>query len=161
MNWLKALGFAFCVVIMLLMAGCVEEYSETPEASSMPSSMPAPTSTPTSSPTLTPIKIDSFDLALEFDDNPIAAEAKYKGHLIEVSGMVLDIKKIMGTPYVKLEGIDEYGLSCVMCEFSASTEAQLIPLKKYDWATIRGSYSGYTMNRVSLEKCELVSIEKG
>ena len=100
-------------------------------------------------------------MAWEFDENVIAAEAKYEGQIIEVSGVVLDIdKRLMGEPYVKLDGIDEYGFSCVMCTFPSGSESQLIPLKKYDWVTIRGHYTDYRMNRVALDKCELISIEE-
>ena len=142
-------AFAFCV-LLLLCAGCLEA----PQESAFPES------TVTPEPESTPIIIDSVDLALEFDDNELAAEAKYEGQVLEVSGVILDITEIGGKPYVKLDGLDEYGFSCVMCEFSSDTESQLYPLMKYDWATIRGTYSSYTMSRVKLEGCELVSVEK-
>lgn len=161
--------FVLGIILVASIPSPPSSNTELPEASTptvtsspIPTSTPISTPEPTPEPTITPIRIESFDLSWEFDDNAITAEAKYEGQIIEVSGMVLDIDRdLTDTPYVNLEGMDEYGLSCVRCEFSASTESQLMPLKKYDWATIRGSYSDYRMSRVVLENCELISIEEG
>jgi len=148
-------AIALCVIFLCCMAGCLDESQTVPAT---PTGQPtAITATPTSTPIT--LKVDSFDLALEFDDNELAAEAKYEGRLIEVSGMILEITEIGGKPYVKLDGLDEYGFSCVMCEFSEDRVSQLYSLRKYDMVTIRGAYSNYIMSRVKLEDCELMSVD--
>lgn len=163
----KVIGLVVIALVAgAMFVGCVEEESPAPTPTPTPTSeieetpRATPTPTPTPEPTPTPIKVDSFDLALEFDDNSIAAEAKYEGQIIEVKGDILDIDRdLSDTPYVKLYGLDEYGISCVMCRFSPSAESQLLQLRKYDVVTIRGSYSEYRMSRVVLENCELVRVE--
>lgn len=135
------------ITIMVMFAGCVEEgITPTPITTS-----PMETITPTEI-----TRIDAIDLAIEFDENEIAAEQKYKGKIIEVEGMITDFGiDILDKPYLTLAGIDEYGLTDIACYFPSEAATELATLAKWDEVIVRGECRGKTMH-VMLKNCELV-----
>ena len=152
------------VASIVLITGCIEEPPSIPSPS--PTLTPTPTQTPPTIPTPAPtsspipeptyIKIDSFDLAWEFDENVIAAEAKYEGQIIEVSGMITGFgKDVLGNPYLKLEGLDEYGFSDVVCYFPSGARSELAALQKYGEVVVRGE-CGYFAGHTNLKNCKLI-----
>ena len=72
--------------------------------------------------------ISANDLYEEFDKNEIAAEAKYKGKDVVVTGVVVDVKKnIVGQPLVNL---DAGTLRYVSCRFPKTSTSLLIHIQK-------------------------------
>ena len=64
----------------------------------------------------------------EFTDNEIAAENKYKGKKVNISGKISSIKKnIANQPVINL---DAGPLSYISCRFDKNYEDKLIGLKK-------------------------------
>lgn len=75
-------------------------------------------------------EITASKLYAEFVKNEIAAEAKYKGNRITVTGKVIDIKKnIAGQPLVTLEADT---LSYISCRFPKDAISQLAKIQKDD-----------------------------
>lgn len=101
------------------------------------------------------IKIDSVTLWNEYKANEVAADAKYKGKILEISGEVTDIKKdISDTMYVALKG-DKY-IGSVKCSFPKEWTEQLMKLQKGQILVIKGECEGLMMV-VNIKKCEIIN----
>jgi hypothetical protein len=100
--------------------------------------------------TLTAVELDR-----EFNQNKFAAESKYKGKVVEVSGTVErvgdDVKKYRLT--LELTGFD--GMT-VDCDFSTTKKSELAALKPGTAVTVRGKCIGTRDDYVTLEDCVIV-----
>ena len=97
------------------------------------------------------VKISASRLYKEYDANEIAADQKYKGKIIEVTGVIRDIgNDIMNNAYVTLAG-DEY-FGDIQCYFNK--KSVVAKLSKGKRITIIGSCSGLLMN-VQMDNCIL------
>jgi hypothetical protein len=100
------------------------------------------------------IKISAEDLFAEYEKNGVAADNKFKGKEIEVSGEIESIDKdFLDELFVNLKG-DEIGMLGVQCYFKDKNNNDLSNLKKGDSITIIGIGNGKTIN-VTLKKCRL------
>jgi hypothetical protein len=97
-------------------------------------------------------KMSAQDLAWEFEANSIAADAKYKGKVIEVHGFIADIRTVLGSPTVQLT--DGFHILGVSCEFRRADKGQVMSLTKGREVTIRGTCGGKVLN-VLLKKCSV------
>lgn len=101
------------------------------------------------------IKVSAITLATAYKDNEVAADAKYKGQIVEVTGIVDTIgKDILDTPYITL-GTTQYSFENIQCMFSKSDEAQLATVTKGKSITLRGEVSGKLVN-VQVNGCSIV-----
>lgn len=102
------------------------------------------------------VKVSAVQLSKAYDENKVAADAKYEGKKLEISGVISDIgKDITGTPYVVLKGV-EYKLFGVQCMFPRAKEAALINLTKGQSLTVQGKLSGELIGNVVVRDCEIV-----
>jgi tRNA_anti-like len=91
-------------------------------------------------------------LAAEYQNNPIAADATYKGRFLTVGGTIQNIgRDILGRPYLVLGGSGPSG--DVQCVFTKEEEPSITKLSKGEYVTVRGEVSG-KMVFVILGKCE-------
>lgn len=103
------------------------------------------------------ISIYATDLYKQYDDNEIAADAKFKDKTVQVTGVIEDFGESWGSPYVTLKGEDGYyTLSYVYCYFSKDAKFQLANLSKGQTITVKGVCSGMSFLSVSVNKCQLV-----
>lgn len=94
-------------------------------------------------------------LADEFDDNSIAAESKYEGKLIYVSGPVGSIDKdILDNPYVSIRG--EYDFASVQCFLTDDEVSTATSLRKGQRIVVAGVVGGTTLG-VTLDGCKVIS----
>ena len=101
-----------------------------------------------------PIAIDAKALTKEYDDNELAADGKYKGKLLSVTGKISDISETFGSVNVSLEG--HQLLQTVMCSFEPSEKQKVAALKKGAIVTLIGTGDGSTAGLyVGLEKCTI------
>ncbi len=108
------------------------------------------------SPTATPIKVTAQALYEAYEENEVAADAKYDDKILEVRGIVESIgKDILDTPYIKLTSGAEYEVWGVQCMFDEKHESELARLTKGQITTIQGRCSGYLIN-VIVRDCVLV-----
>jgi len=111
----------------------------------------------TSAPTEEAIVVTAVQLSREYDDNKVAADAKYEDKIVEVSGVVNDIgKDILDDPYVTLEGISS-SLFGIQCMFPRKDESQLATLSKGQSITLQGRVSGELIGNVILRGCSIVN----
>ncbi len=107
----------------------------------------------------TVITITATALDQEFDDNELAAELKYKGKTLVVSGAIKRITRDdrPGKVTIELSGTPE---STVDCHFDRANQGDLGALVVGQDVTIRGRCRGKVHSYVMLETCALVSEEK-
>ena len=101
------------------------------------------------------IKVSASELYADYKANQVAADTKYKGKTIEVSGTINSIgKDILDTPYVSLNAGDI--LSTVQCMFDKSDSTQLGTLAKDTRITLTGKVRGEVIMNVLLDNCSIV-----
>ena len=95
------------------------------------------------------VKISASKLYKEYNENEIAADEKYKGKIIEVTGVIRDIgNDIMDNAYITLVG-DEY-FGDIQCYFNE--KSVVAKLSKGKRVTVIGSCSGLMIN-VQINNC--------
>ena len=95
------------------------------------------------------VTISASKLYKEYNENEIAADEKYKGKIIEVTGVIRDIgNDIMDNAYITLVG-NEY-LGDIQCYFNE--KSVVAKLSKGKRITVIGSCSGLMIN-VQINNC--------
>ena len=106
----------------------------------------SPKVTPDSNPS---VIITASKLYKEYNSNEIAADEKYKGKIIEVTGVIRDIgNDIMDNAYITLVGNEYFG--DIQCYFNE--KSVVAKLSKGKRITVIGSCSGLMMN-VQINNC--------
>jgi len=140
-----ALFFIFFVIIMIIAVNSPKKTSTS--ASNVSTSVN--TVVPTSTPEEKPIKITASKLADEYDSNKIAADKKYKGKLLEVTGVISDIgTDIMGTPYYALETDKGYIVQCMVPKANID---EMTEFKKGDGIVITRYCKGMLFSFIELD----------
>ena len=106
------------------------------------------------------IEVTATELIAAYDENEVAADNKYKGQILTVTGVVGSIgKDIVDDAYVTLKDeSSDYSFTSVQCYFADDNLDDIAGLKEGDRVVIVGECSGGTMN-VLLKKCDVNSIE--
>lgn len=95
------------------------------------------------------VTISASKLYKEYNENEIAADEKYKGKIIEVTGVIRDIgNDIMDNAYVTLVGNEYFG--DIQCYFNE--KSVVAKLSKGKRITVIGSCSGLMIN-VQINNC--------
>jgi hypothetical protein len=123
----------------MVVAGGIEPPNETVQ-------VPAtPTHTTTNAKPL--IKVPVRQLIKDYDNNEISADQKYKGRLVEISGIVGDIKRdLLGNIYVTVGTGKLIEIPQAQCFFDEASESIAAGLSKGDSVVIRGRVEGLMMN---------------
>lgn len=104
------------------------------------------------------VVVPARQLLKDFEDNPAAAEVKYKGKYLEVSGVVeREGKDGREIPFVILNGGDENSKLKIECFFELAFGEErdhIERLRKGDTITVRGEYDGRVVN-IQLRECVL------
>jgi hypothetical protein len=131
----------FCFAGLIILGGIIWSLSGGGSASS--STKPSPVT----------ITITAIQLWVDFDSDQDAANAKYRGKVINVTGIVNEIGiDRVDTPYVLLTSAD--GLFGVQCLFSSKDELRLAQLSAGQSLTIQGICQGYDLD-VVLKNCSI------
>src|SRR5207253_8964703 len=104
------------------------------------------------------VVVAAADLLKELQDDPAAADRKYKGKYLEVSGVVERRGKGGGGPFVILHAGDEQAPLKIECFFGFLDEEDEAPkdrLAKGQAVTVRGEYGG-RVSHIQLRGCVLV-----
>lgn len=101
------------------------------------------------------MKVAASELYADYKANQVAADTKYKGKTVEVTGTISNIgKDILDTPYVSLSGGEI--LSVVQCMFDKSDQTQLGTLSKDTRITLTGKVRGQVITNVLLDNCVII-----
>jgi predicted PurR-regulated permease PerM len=139
------------VIVLFIIAGVVTGNSGSPvKTATSAKSQPTQQAQPSA------INVSAAQLFSDYSANQVAADAKYKNNLVEVTGIVGNIgKDILDNPYILLTDGQEYSLTGVQCSFSQSDNSQLATVSKGQQITLRGNVSGLMMN-VEVSGCQIV-----
>ena len=101
------------------------------------------------------VVVAAADLLQEFHDDPAAADRKYKGKYLEVSGVVERRGKgLGGAPFIILHGGDEQAPIKIECFLNFADEDDT-RLDKGQAVTVRGEYGG-RVSHLQIRGCVLV-----
>lgn len=101
------------------------------------------------------IAISAGELISAYGENGVSADQKYKGKLLEVTGVVDSIDKdILDEAYVTLGTGEDFELISVQCYFDEKDLDSIMSLKKGDVVTIIGKCDGDLIN-IALLKCQV------
>lgn len=101
-----------------------------------------------------PVSIAAKDLTKAYDDNELAADQKYKGKSLAVSGKIENIAETFGNITVSLQGHNM--VLTVMCSFEDSEKSNVTALKKGQQTTLVGVGEGMTAGLyVGMQKCKI------
>jgi hypothetical protein len=102
------------------------------------------------------VEVTAVELSQAYDDNKVAADAKYEDKTLQISGVIDDIgKDILDAPYVTLKG-RETSFFGVQCMFSRNDEALLANLSKGQQLTLQGKLSGELIGNVLVRGCTII-----
>lgn len=102
------------------------------------------------------ITVSAVKLYQDYKANEVAADVKYKGNTLKVSGEVDSIgKDILDTPYITLKA-DQYGISNVQCMFSKKDVAVLAQVTQDTQITLQGTSAGLALLSPILRGCQIV-----
>jgi hypothetical protein len=125
------------LVFIILAAGSVDTDEDTQEIQSQAASY----------------TVSADQLYSEYNSNEVAADMKYKGKIVIVSGTIQDIgKDIMDNAYIVIGGSGF--LDGVQCTFTKSEQSSIARLSKGQHVTVKGAVSG-KMGNVLISKASL------
>jgi gamma-glutamylcyclotransferase (GGCT)/AIG2-like uncharacterized protein YtfP len=119
-------------------------------------SIPTPTPTPICEPGV--ICVTAAQLCSDYRGNVTAADDKYNGQTLQVSGEVKEIDRdsIIGRSYITLDCGLLLNIDRVWCYFKKAGEAELEQLEKGDWVYVWGEGASTTLaGHPKLEQCTL------
>ena len=135
---------AFCWLFVVIFAVFGAEQSENPSRPSSP--QPAAT-TSNSSLRDNIMNVSAMQIVSEYDNNEIAADSRYKGKYVRISGVVNDIAKdILDNMYVTIGGGADFELRSVQAFFPDKYEGILAELRKGSRITVVCRIDGLMLN---------------
>lgn len=102
------------------------------------------------------ITVSAVDIAKEYKDNEVAAEAKYKGKKVEISGIINSIgKDVLDDVYIVLSNGDEYAIiNNVQCYFKDKEQiSKVAELQKGQEVTLIGTVNSSIAGTVTVKDC--------
>lgn len=106
---------------------------------------------------VTALKVTAVQLAEAYKANEVAADAKYKGKALEISGLVGNIgKDILDTPYITFQTEQYAIINQVQCMFAKNDEQILATLSKGQSVKVSGEVSG-SMGNIIVKGCRIVN----
>lgn len=89
----------------------------------------------------------------DYTTNNIAAEQKYNGHLVKLSGIIHSIARdLFGKPYVVLKG-DQYGVNGIQCMLDDSSMSKVAEIGIGDSITMTGRVKDNALFNILIEGC--------
>jgi hypothetical protein len=97
--------------------------------------------------------LSAHQLYSDYNSNEVAADSKYKGEVVIVTGTIQDIgKDIMDNAYIVIGGGGF--LDGVQCTFTSGQQSSVASLSKGQKVKVKGEVSG-KMGNVLVNKCSL------
>jgi hypothetical protein len=120
-----------------------------------PSDKSSPSKGADSTPAESSIAVDATTLIADYKANEVRGDAKWKGKLVRVTGIVGDIKKdFTDSAYVTVGTGAEFEPD-VWCNLKPGQEGGAAALSKGARATFKGRVNGLLITSVQLADCEL------
>lgn len=118
----------------------------------------APSTRASAKPTEAARPVDIRTLLAEYRDNEVRADSTFKGHVVQTTGIVDDVKRdIMNNIYVVVGTGQELEIPQVQCFFDDAHAKKAASLSLGMRVTVRGRVGGLMMN-VLVRECEFVGL---
>lgn len=103
------------------------------------------------------LTVTAFKMASDYKENEVAADAKYKGKVVEISGSVDTIgKDALDTPYIAFTTENQYEIiNRIQCMFGRNDTDALSSVSKGQKITLRGEVSG-ALGNIIVRDCQIV-----
>jgi predicted phosphodiesterase len=105
------------------------------------------------------LAVKAGDLLAEYGANAVAADAKYKGKVIQVTGKFGSAQKAPLLGYavqVLPESGSDVNLSGVQCFILESEEKAVATMKEGQMITLKGNCDGQVLGQIKVTKCIVV-----
>ncbi len=100
------------------------------------------------------VTVTSAVIAKDYSENEVAADEKYKGKIIEVSGKVASVDNgILDNEMIVKLSDGEYDFSGPMCYMEKSEREKVLAFKKGDKVTLIGEGNSATIGSPMLKDC--------
>ena len=172
-------GIAVVFVIGIIMSGTEDstpEQADTTVASTQgQTAAPAkaaaeattvPTAVPTRPPEPTPIpeqvmEVDLGEVIALVDSNNVAGDAKYKGKLVKLSGLISEIE----ADYVLIQALDRdeyFEMNAAKCKLHKEERSKVIALREDQELEVTGRIDGFGTSfgiQVKIKDCAILSVK--
>ena len=153
---------AIVLIAAIIGVVLVDLYATGGEQTSEPTPMQNTTSTITPTPTCEPgvVCVTAEQLCDDYEKNEIAADYKYKGKILDVSGKIKEIERgLTGGAFITLD----CGFATrVWCYFDKAHESEMTQVEAGDYVVIRGEGAGEALldllDHPKLEHCTSVEV---
>jgi tRNA_anti-like len=107
------------------------------------------------------IAVKAGDLLKEYGANAVAADAKYKGKVVQVTGKFGSASKVIALGYAVTvlpedAGEGDVGLTNVQCFIVESAQADVAKFQQGATVTMEGTCEGQTLAQIKMMKCTVV-----
>lgn len=144
---IKWAGIGFIILIILgVIAGAGKSTKTVPSATT------SNNETATQPTQAEPMKVTASQIADAFDANQVAAEAEWKGKLVEFSAVVSNITE----SGLSFQNVSSKEVSFTQISCRIKDKQQLLSLKNGQTVTVRGIIGGQTVGVIDLSDCEVV-----
>lgn len=118
---------------------------------------PQPTATPTPVPTPTPIPItvSATDLRLAYENNEVAAKAKYEGKTALITGAVSSVTEAGSKYDVKLSTDEFISITSIVCKVAKGEVNSVVALNEGQTITVYGKVKGKGIFDIEVEDCSV------
>ena len=139
-----------CLILILIVLGC----GGSNKAKNDVSASASPANAAPAASVEKPIALQAKALTKEYDDNELAADGKYKGKQLAVTGKIANIAETLGKISVSLEGHNI--VKSVICSFDDAERDAVMKLKKGQTVTLTGTGDGLTLGLYAgMQKCRV------
>ena len=105
----------------------------------------------------TPIVVSARQLYADYERNEVAADKKYVGNYVEVTGVIASVSEAFGKYDVKLETDDFISVTHIVCKVDKDEEAAILALEAGQTIAVLGKMRGLSVFDINLDDCRLVS----
>ena len=158
------------LVVVLVVIGIAVDDNSGVDSDSSPSQVSAPgeatssqtqnsgsvASGPESVESPTPIAVTARQLNEDYERNEVAADAKYVGNYVMVTGVIYSVTEAVGKYDVKLETDDFISVTNIVCKVDKDEEATILALAAGDNVMVLGKVDGKSVFDINLRDCTLV-----
>ena len=106
------------------------------------------------------LSTDPRQLNEDYERNEVAADAKYVGNYVMVTGVIYSVTEAVGKYDVKLETDDFISVTNIVCKVDKDEEATILALAAGDTVTVLGKVGGKSVFDINLRECTLVPTER-
>lgn len=93
----------------------------------------------------------------EFDDNSVAANAKYEDKILQITGYITDISEFAGDKHIDVAfAAGDWTTQSLTCYLADAYKGQALEVKKGDKIIIVGRYDGVIITPM-IKECQIIS----